>query len=567
MLVPVAGRDGHGIDLNGVKNLYTELPTGLGPDDNGRCYLVLEDNLVYFWNGAAWPAKGKGSPLRGDKGDPGRGIDAIAATSTGLRFNMSTAPTAVDVPVPALTVATDAAATATRKADESLINAGVAANAAAASDTSAKAADASAKSASTASATAVTARDQAASSATAAASSARNAADSANAAAGSASAADASRAAARTAADDATASANSASAARSEAQAARDTTRADASAAADSKTKAGDHAATAKYWAEHASETVGSGIPNADKTIKGGIMLPGANPGELGGTFEHPVVVGWNTKADVAALDSKYVKPSAGIPKAHLDTAVQAGLERAATAYQKPGAGIPRTELDSAVQSSLARADSAVQVDGTGKLPEALIPAVAMTDFLGAVANQAAMLALSGQRGDWCTRTDKGTDWQLIAEPASQLTSWRERTYPASPVSSVNGRTGAVTTGSADIVDATNIGRAVLTAATAASARSTLGAGTSSLTLGTTSATAAAGDDPRLSDQRVPTDGSVTNAKIAPGAAIALSKLAPGYLSGQDAAGPRTLSLWVGTEAQFNAIPTKDTNTIYLRTA
>lgn len=52
----------------------------------------------------------------------------------------------------------------------------------------------------------------------------------------------------------------------------------------------------------------------------------------------------------------------------------------------------------------------------------------------------------------------------------------------------------------------------------AASARAALGAGTSSLTLGTTSSTAAAGNDSRLSDTRTPTDNSVSSAKIVDGA-------------------------------------------------
>jgi hypothetical protein len=86
------------------------------------------------------------------------------------------------------------------------------------------------------------------------------------------------------------------------------------------------------------------------------------------------------------------------------------------------------------------------------------------------------MLALTGQRGDWCTRSDKGTDWQLIADDPTQLANWRERTYPASPVSSVAGRTGAVTISSTDITDSTATGRAVVTASTAAAARTTLGA-------------------------------------------------------------------------------------------
>ncbi|MEA5367718.1 hypothetical protein VA596_49865 [Amycolatopsis sp., V23-08] len=89
--------------------------------------------------------------------------------------------------------------------------------------------------------------------------------------------------------------------------------------------------------------------------------------------------------------------------------------------------------------------------DLTGTVPQAAIPAIAIADFLGAVASQAAMLALAGQRGDWCTRTDLGTDWQLIAEPATSLASWREHTYPASPVQSVAGRIGAVALSKADV--------------------------------------------------------------------------------------------------------------------
>jgi len=119
---------------------------------------------------------------------------------------------------------------------------------------------------------------------------------------------------------------------------------------------------------------------------------------------------------------------------------------------------------------------AAATLDGTGKIPQSQIPAVALTDFLGVVASQTAMLALTGQRGDWCTRSDKGTDWQLIADDPTQLANWRERTYPASPVSSVAGRTGAVTLTSADLTDSTATGRGVVTASTAAAARTTLGA-------------------------------------------------------------------------------------------
>ena len=62
------------------------------------------------------------------------------------------------------------------------------------------------------------------------------------------------------------------------------------------------------------------------------------------------------TASDVAA---KYTKPSGGIPKTDLASAVQTSLGKADSAYQKPVAGIPKTDLASDVQLSLQKADEA----------------------------------------------------------------------------------------------------------------------------------------------------------------------------------------------------------------
>lgn len=61
-------------------------------------------------------------------------------------------------------------------------------------------------------------------------------------------------------------------------------------------------------------------------------------------------------------------------------------------------------------------------------------------------------------------------------------------------VDSVAGRTGAVVLSADDLTDATATGKAVVRAASASAARTAIGAGTSSLALGTTSSTAKAGD-------------------------------------------------------------------------
>lgn len=196
---------------------------------------------------------------------------------------------------------------------------------------------------------------------------------------------------------------------------------------------------------------------------------------------------------------------------------------------------VTAAKTSTAVQASLAKADTAVQSAALttkadlvgGVIPQAQIPASAVVDFLGVVANQAAMLALVGQRGDWCTRSDRGTDFQLIAEPSTTLANWRERTYPASPVSSVAGRTGSVTLSVADVSGAVS------------------------------------SSDGRLTDARTPTDGSVTNAKIPTGANIDPAKLGTGRVTGSNNGTPTSLTLWVGTAAQYAAIATKDPNTFY----
>lgn len=53
--------------------------------------------------------------------------------------------------------------------------------------------------------------------------------------------------------------------------------------------------------------------------------------------------------ASAADVSAKYTKPSGGIPKTDLASAVQTSLSKADTAYQKPSGGIPSTDLASDV--------------------------------------------------------------------------------------------------------------------------------------------------------------------------------------------------------------------------
>lgn len=86
-----------------------------------------------------------------------------------------------------------------------------------------------------------------------------------------------------------------------------------------------------------------------------------------------------------------------------------------------------------------------------GKIPASQIPAVAMTEFLGAVANQTAMLALVGQVGDWAVRTDLSTVFIITGSDPTQLSSWTQVAYPTAPVTTVAGKAGAVTLVKGDV--------------------------------------------------------------------------------------------------------------------
>lgn len=92
-----------------------------------------------------------------------------------------------------------------------------------------------------------------------------------------------------------------------------------------------------------------------------------------------------------------------------------------------------------------AAVNGVATLDAGGKIPAAQIPALALSEFLGTVASEAAMLALVGQRGDWCIRTDLDPDSIFILETddPTQAANWTNVTGPG--VVSVDGNTGAIT--------------------------------------------------------------------------------------------------------------------------
>ena len=84
-----------------------------------------------------------------------------------------------------------------------------------------------------------------------------------------------------------------------------------------------------------------------------------------------------------------------------------------------------------------------------GTVPTSALPPLAI-NTVSVVATQAAMLALTAERGDMAIRTDTGRTYVLASDSPATLADWKE-VAAAGQVVSVAGRSGAVTLAKADV--------------------------------------------------------------------------------------------------------------------
>lgn len=123
------------------------------------------------------------------------------------------------------------------------------------------------------------------------------------------------------------------------------------------------------------------------------------------------------------------------IGQAKLDTALQAEINQIT---------VNKGDI-AAIIASKAAANGIATLDAGGKLLSSQIPAIAVSDFLGEAADEAGMLALTGQKGDWMTRTDENQSYMIIDGDGSQLAHWREISTPLDGVTSLRNSSGSVT--------------------------------------------------------------------------------------------------------------------------
>ena len=163
--------------------------------------------------------------------------------------------------------------------------------------------------------------------------------------------------------------------------------------------------------------------------------------------------------AGVNTTISNLTKADVGLPNvdntSDANKPISTAVQNALNSLTKTDVGLANVDNTADVDKPVSTAQQSA-LNGKadlvgGVVPTSQLPSLAVTEYLGTVANQTALLALTGEKGDWAIRTDTGSTWVITGTNPSVIGSWVELASPAAAVSSVNGYTGAVSLGHADV--------------------------------------------------------------------------------------------------------------------
>lgn len=194
------------------------------------------------------------------------------------------------------------------------------------------------------------------------------------------------------------------------------------------------------------SWTIDNGVVSNSKLENSSVSIAGSNV-SLGGSITRDTLLGISSDGllkrsgtntvSVATAGTDYSPATSGTSILKGNNAGGFSAALAGTDYVAP--------------SVLGANNGVATLDGSGKLTSTQIPDISVVTYLGSVNSEVNMLALAGQLGDWCTRSDLGTNWIITGANPTQIGSWTQLSYPTAPVTSVNTKTGPVTLTATDV--------------------------------------------------------------------------------------------------------------------
>ncbi len=200
-------------------------------------------------------------------------------------------------------------------------------------------------------------------------------------------------------------------------------------------------------------------------TLRGNLKGPqvistDANNQAILGTDSYIYVPHDSTKSDTTHLHTGVYDPigtAAAAVSAHISSADPHADRSWATGQFVPLSSLDQINgtavLDSGRKIAIARlpqgANGVAVLDGSGLIPTGNLPPLAINEIT-VVATEAAMLALTAQRGDVAVRSDTGKTYILSADTPTVLNAWKE-ILAAGQVTAVNGQSGVVSLGVSDI--------------------------------------------------------------------------------------------------------------------
>jgi len=158
-------------------------------------------------------------------------------------------------------------------------------------------------------------------------------------------------------------------------------------------------------------------------------------------------ITGAATTITTSDLTASRALASSASGKVEVSTATAAEL-----AYLSGVTSAIQTQLNARQATSERNsANGYAGLGADGKLLDSVLPDLAISEYKGVVADAAAMVAVTAQKGDWVTRTDTGTIYILTGTNAAVEGQWMQLSYPGTPVVSVAGKTGVVTLTATDV--------------------------------------------------------------------------------------------------------------------